>query len=171
MPSRDINGDPISGAERRSRRTDPKNDAPFKIGPPPVNEGAKAVEAWGASLAALVLLAAEKGPSPRIRWVHNALRKLGHLKEKARHAYKAALALDIDLVGDVPPTASICLAAWAYYRLARAIHEGATSAKWDVEAFDRLSLVIDAAASVGVAAPSPAFDGLGQRWYYIGRTI
>lgn len=162
MPPRDSSGKELSGAAKRRRRqlrdAPPDASNPFAAVPaPPVGEGPAAVEAWGARLGAIALEAAERGEDVvRVLWVTKTLRRLGQLKDRARHSWKAVELLRqlrgerIDLASEARPEQAVAVVAWAYNRLALALHQAATWAgAWDEEAEASLGPVAEAAASLG----------------------
>lgn len=123
---------------------------------PPLDEGPPAVESWGATVAAMAVEAAQRAEDPaRVRWVHRAVRKLGMLKDRARHAHKACEALaefrgeEVDLCADERPTVAVALPAWAFFVIARAIHVAATAPAWDEATEAHWSLIVEACASIG----------------------
>lgn len=125
---------------------------------PPVEEGPAAVETWAAQLAARALHAAEQGTDPaRTRWVSRQLRRLGQMKDKARHSYKLCQALaeyrgqTVPLCAEDPPAEPLALVVWAYFRLAHILHAAATDPAplFDQEVAARWSLGTEAAATLG----------------------
>jgi hypothetical protein len=179
MPSRDASGKRLSGAAQRrrvaERQTGPEDQAaavnPFAGCPaPPLQADPVAVEAWAAQLGALALRGAEQGEDlARVRWVVRALRRLGQLKDKARHSYKAVQLLAVhqgeavDLLGEEQPQQPEAMVAWAYYRLARILHEAATAHEFDEAAAIRWGLIADAAATLGYVPQAQAIDALTDR--------
>lgn len=123
---------------------------------PPLDEGPPAIESWGAEVGAMAVEAAQRGQDPgRVRWVHRAVRKIGQLKDKSRHSWKMCQALaefrgeEVDLRAEERPAVAVALPAWAYFRIAVAIHAAATAPAWDEAAEAHWSLIVEAAASIG----------------------
>lgn len=148
------------GAGAPAERPPPGEDGPnpFAAAPaPPCAEGPAAVEAWAADLGATALEAADAGQDvARVLWVARGLRRLGQLKDKARHSHKAVAVLrefkdvEVDLLSEERPAHGVALVAWAYFRLARALHEAATApVPWDELAVARWGPVVEAAAALG----------------------
>ncbi len=181
MPAIDpTTGKPLSGAAKRRRRAErvasllPEAPGanPFEGFPePPLTGTPVDVEAWGAQLGAVALEAAGRGEDPcRVAWVVKSLRRLGQLKDRARHSAKAVVILrefrkeHVDLLSDERPAHVVAVVAWAYYRMARTIHEAATSsAAWGEEAEARFSPIVEAAAALGYLPQVQAIRELTAR--------
>ena len=133
--------------------------------PPPISQGPLQVESWAAQLAALAV--GTQGDPERTLWLLKQVRALGRMADRARKSWKAAQVLreyegaQLDPAQAAPPTDPRALCAWAYFRLALAIHEGATAAVFD-EVRPILTLRIEAAATQGYVAQQEAIVQLAE---------
>ncbi len=152
LPARPLVAPESSPEQQSDDPADPSGETPF----PPLEEGPEGVEAWGATLAARTLLKAEQGSDHRrVRWLANALRKLGQAMTTGKRSYKATRILreikgvQIDLMSREPPSEPQAMAAWALLRMARIIYEAATDRRrFDDGAEAYWSMVLEAARTV-----------------------